>query len=74
MRRVKILDETAEEAIEAAAWYEQEHPGLGVEFDHAMNAAFDLLEDAKTKSLFGKIIRCSRCPRGQRTRAQTFFL
>ena len=45
MRRVRILEQAAEEAIEAAAWYEQEHPGLGFEFDHAVNAAIDLLED-----------------------------
>ena len=45
MRRVKILEEAAKEAIEAAAWYEQEHPGLGIEFDHAVSAALDLLED-----------------------------
>jgi len=35
----------AEEAIEAAAWYEQERPGLGGEFDQAINAAIDLLEE-----------------------------
>lgn len=46
MHRVWILEEAAEEAVEAAAWYEQERPGLGVEFDHAVNAALDLLEDA----------------------------
>ena len=45
VRRVKILEEAAEEAVEAVAWYEQEHPGLGIEFDHAVNAALDLLED-----------------------------
>jgi plasmid stabilization system protein ParE len=45
VRRVWILEEAAEEAVEAAAWYEQERPGLGVEFDHAVNAALDLLED-----------------------------
>lgn len=45
MRRVRILEEAAEEAIEAAAWYEQERTGLGVEFDQALNAALDLLED-----------------------------
>lgn len=44
MRRVWILEEAAEEAVEAAAWYEQERPGLGVESDHAVNAALDLLE------------------------------
>lgn len=46
MRRVRILEQAAEEAIEAAAWYEQERPGLGIEFDHAVNAAIDLLEDS----------------------------
>ena len=45
MCRVKILEEAAEEAIEAAAWYEHAHPGLGIEFDYAVNAALDLLED-----------------------------
>lgn len=45
MRRVRILDEAAEEAIEAAAWYEQKRTGLGVEFSQAVNAALDLLED-----------------------------
>lgn len=45
MRRVRILVQAAEEAIEAAAWYEQERAGLGIEFDYAVNAAIDLLED-----------------------------
>ena len=45
MRRVRILEQAAVEAIEAAAWYESERPGLGREFDHAVNAAIDLLED-----------------------------
>ena len=45
MRRVRILEQAAVEAIEAAAWYEHERPGLGKEFDHAVNAAIDLLED-----------------------------
>lgn len=40
-----MLEDAAEEAVEAAAWYEQERPGLGIEFDHAINAALDLLED-----------------------------
>ncbi len=43
-RRIIILEQAAEEAIEAAAWYEQERPGLGIEFNHAINAALDLLE------------------------------
>ena len=45
MRRVRILEQAAVEAIEAAAWYEHERPGLGKEFEHAVNAAIDLLED-----------------------------
>ncbi len=45
MRRIRILEKAAEEAVEAAAWYEQERPGLGIEFAHAVNAALDLLED-----------------------------
>ena len=44
MRRLRILDSAAREAIEAAAFYEAERPGLGAEFDTALNAAFDLLE------------------------------
>ncbi len=45
MRRVRILEQAAVEAIEAAAWYEHERPRLGREFDRAVNAAIDLLED-----------------------------
>lgn len=39
MRRVRILEQVTEEAIESAAWYEQERPGLGIEFERAINAA-----------------------------------
>ena len=45
MRPVRILEKAAEEAVEAVVWYEQQRPGLGLEFDHAVNAAFNLLED-----------------------------
>lgn len=45
MRRVRILWQAAEEAIEAAAWYEKERAGLGLEFSQAIDAAFDLLEE-----------------------------
>lgn len=44
MRRVRILDAAAEEAAEAAAWYELQRPGLGAEFERAVNAGLDLLE------------------------------
>ena len=45
MRRVRIHAAAAEEAAEAAAWYERERPGLGVDFERAVDAALDLLED-----------------------------
>lgn len=45
MRRVRILEAAAEEAVEAAAWYERERPGLGKDFDSVLNLALDLLED-----------------------------
>jgi len=44
MRAVRVLDAAADEAIEAAAWYEREQPGLGREFEVAINAALDLIE------------------------------
>lgn len=45
MRRVRILQQAAEEAVEAAAWYEQERVGLGEDFSQAIDTAFDLLEE-----------------------------
>ena len=45
MRSVRILDEAAEEAAEAAAWYESERPGLGTDFSEAIEAAIDLIEE-----------------------------
>ncbi len=44
MRRVRILEAAAREALEAAAWYEGERAGLGTEFDAAVQAALDVLE------------------------------
>jgi len=44
MRRVRIHAAASEEAAEAAAWYEEERPGLGAEFESAIEAALDLLE------------------------------
>jgi hypothetical protein len=44
MRALRIHEAAAEEAAEAAAWYEAERPSLGADFDKAVNAAFDLLE------------------------------
>ena len=44
MRIIRILETAAVEAAEAAAWYEQEHSGLGLEFQYAIESALDLLE------------------------------
>jgi toxin ParE1/3/4 len=45
MRRIRIVDAAADEAAEAAAWYEAQRRGLGDEFQRAVEAALDLLED-----------------------------
>lgn len=47
MRRVRIHAAAGEEAAEAAAWYERERSGLGVEFEQAVDAALDLLEEER---------------------------
>ena len=44
MPRVRILEAAALEALEAAAWYEREQAGLGVDFEAAIQAALDVLE------------------------------
>ena len=45
MRALRIHEAATDEAAEAAAWYERERPGLGAEFEHAVDAALDLLEE-----------------------------
>jgi toxin ParE1/3/4 len=45
MRRLRIHAAAADEAAEAAAWYEKERPGLGEDFFRAVDAALDLLEE-----------------------------
>jgi len=45
MRTVRIHEAASQEAIEAAAWYENERTGLGVEFQRAIDVALDLLEE-----------------------------
>jgi len=45
VRTVRILDDASQEAIEAAAWYEYEQPGLGAEFFAAVDAAIDIIEE-----------------------------
>ena len=44
MRVLRIHAAAAEVAAEAAAWYEKERPGLGADFERAIDAALDLLE------------------------------
>ena len=44
MRVLRIHAAAVEEAAEAAAWYEKERIGLGSEFERALDAALDLLE------------------------------
>ena len=43
-RTIEILAEAAQEAAEAVRWYERERPGLGAEFETAIDLALDLLE------------------------------
>ena len=45
MRKVRILQEAVEEAIEAANWYDREREGLGKEFADAIDVAIDLIEE-----------------------------
>jgi toxin ParE1/3/4 len=45
MRALRIHEAAADEAAAAAAWYERERPGLGAEFEHAIERALDLLEE-----------------------------
>ena len=48
MPRVRILEAAALEALEAAAWYEREQAGLGAEFEAAIQAALDILQEDVT--------------------------
>ncbi len=45
MRALRIHEAASDEAAEAAAWHEKERPGPGAEFEHAVDAALDLLEE-----------------------------
>lgn len=44
MRALRIHEAALAEAAEAASWYEEERPGLGAEFEHAIEAALDVIE------------------------------
>jgi hypothetical protein len=50
-REIEILAEAAQEAAEAARWYERERPGLGAEFQAAIEVAMDLLEESPVPSV-----------------------
>lgn len=45
MRQVRILREAADEATEAAAYYEEEKPGLGSQFEAALHDSLLLLAE-----------------------------
>ncbi len=45
MRVVRVHAAAAEEAAAATAWYEKERPGLGNEFQAALEAALDLIQE-----------------------------
>lgn len=51
MRRVRILEEASREAMEAAAWYEHEQVGLGLDFFAAIDAAINTIEEDITPLL-----------------------
>ena len=50
MRTVRIHASAAEEAVESAAWYEQEQSGLGIDLEKALDAALDLLSEGLVPS------------------------
>jgi len=43
MRSLRIHPAAAEEAARATGWYESQQPGLGRDFEAAVNAAMDVL-------------------------------
>jgi toxin ParE1/3/4 len=43
--KLRIHAEASNEAIESALWYERQRPGLGTEFQRAIDAALDILEE-----------------------------
>jgi hypothetical protein len=45
MRALRFHAEASQEALEAAAWYERQRPGLGADFYRAIDAALDLIEE-----------------------------
>jgi toxin ParE1/3/4 len=60
MRRIRLHAAAVREALEAAAWYEEQRPGLGGDFERAIEAALDLLEEG--------IVPLTSVPSASRTR------
>jgi toxin ParE1/3/4 len=42
---LRVHEAATEEAAEATQWYEDERPGLGVQFEAALDSALDLIEE-----------------------------
>jgi len=72
MRALRIHEAATDEAAEAAAWYERERPGLGAEFERAVDAALDLLEEDIVP--LASVPRRGWKARNQATNTQTFSL
>ncbi len=43
MRRVRVIEQAAQEALEAAAWYESQRVGLGSDFQRGIEAALEVM-------------------------------
>ena len=70
MRRIRIHAAAAEEVAEVAVWYEKERPGLGAEFQQAVEAVLDFLEEEVVP--LGAAARRGRRPRPQAPHAPAF--
>jgi hypothetical protein len=63
VRRVRILKAAAAELDAAANWYNLQQPGLGIEFDQAVNTALDLVvRDLPDETVVVAIAHQSRRP------------
>ncbi len=47
MKKIRILQGAAEEAIAAANWYDEQRKGLGTEFTNAVETAIDQIEEGQ---------------------------
>ncbi len=51
MRTINVHPDAAEEAEQVTGWYERERPGLGRDFEAAVDAAMDLLSGNPSPSV-----------------------